>query len=583
MNFFKVMLAVMAGTFITIVILFLISLGIIAGIISASSDADVVVPPKSVLYLKLDEPVTERSPKMPFIMPFDGRSAGLDDILKNIRKAADDPNIKGIYLDAEAIPAGLSTIIEIREALEQFKSSGKFIYAYGNFFTQSSYYLSSVADSLYLNPEGLILFHGLNAELMFLKGTLEKLDVKVQIIRHGKFKAATEPLFLDKMSPENREQITLLLNSLWDQMVEDISESRSLSKESLGQIAGALKLNAPEDAVSMRMADRLLYKDEFLGVLRKTLELDSAAKISMIALSDYINAKDKNRTVSPQKIAVVYATGDVVDGEGDENNTGGERISRAIRKARLDKKVKAIVLRVNSPGGSALASEVILREVELARKEKPVVASFGDVAASGGYYIACAADKIIAGPTTITGSIGVWAAIPNLQGLFNDKLGITFDNVQTNENSDFIPVTKPLPPSQTVYLQNMVDRTYSVFANHVAKFRKMSYEQVDSIGQGRVWSGIDALRLGLVDSLGGIETAIATAASLAKITDYRLMALPVQKDPIDQIIEELTGKSNPEVYMKQLLGEEYHVFKTLKSIKESSGIQARMLTDIKIE
>ena len=575
----------MLGTFITFVILCFLVFAIIFGVIIAySADEEVLISEKSILYLNLDKPIAERTPKMPFFMNPMGSGAvlGLDDILKNIAKAKEDENIVGIYLNTENITAGMGRLKEIRDALIDFRSSGKFLVSYGNYYTQASYYLATAADHLYINPEGGMLFKGLNAELMFLKGTLQKLDVEVQVVRHGKFKAATEPLFLDKMSAENREQITSLISDLWDQVISDISEARNIEPSELNRIADNLLVQTSADAMQYGLVDTILYKDELLARLRQLMEIDSTAKIVTVSLDSYMKVRDKNISTSREKIAVVYAYGDVVDGEGTEDNIGGERISRAVRKAREDKHVKAIVLRVNSGGGSALASEVIWREIELASREKPVVASFGNVAASGGYYIACAASKIMADPATITGSIGVWGVIPNLKGLMNNKLGITFDNAMTNKNADFIPVMKPMTPYQRAIIQKDVDHIYDLFAGRVASGRHMTVEKVDSIGQGRIWSGTEALNLGLIDTLGGLTDAIKLAASLAGLVDYRITALPTLKNPLDQILEQLTGKSTPDVYMKQAMGEDYHYFDYLRKLREMKGVQARMEYELKV-
>ncbi len=585
MNFVKTMLATMLGSFITIVVLSVILFAIVAGIaLAATADNEVSISSKTVLYLNLNKPIVDRAPKMPFM--FDpmgsGDVIGLNDILKNISKAREDENIRGVYLNTENIVTGIATLLEIRNALLDFKESGKFIISYGNYYTQAAYWLATVADQVCLNPQGVIFFKGLNAELMFLKGTLDKLDVDVQIIRYGKFKAATEPLFLKKMSPENRKQITELITSMWGTVTDDISKARDIEPARLNQIADSLLIQTAEDALNYGFADKLIYKDELIDDLKNKLDIDTSGKVRFVSLRKYMDVRDKNRSHAKEKIAVIYASGSVVDGEGTEENIGGERISRAIRKARKNDKVKAIVLRVNSGGGTALASEVIWREIDLAVKEKPVVASFGNVAASGGYYIACAASTIMAESTTITGSIGVWAAIPNLKGLMNNKLGITFDHAKTNNNADFISITKPLTPYQLAVLQQGVNHVYDVLSTRVAEGRDMTVEKVDSLGQGRVWSGTEALKLGLVDTLGGLDAAIGLAASLADLDDYRIAALPVLKDPIEKFFEELFGKSSPDVYMKQALGEDYEYYRYLKEVRELKGVQVRLPFELKI-
>ena len=416
-QFFKFMFASMLGSFLTILILTVILVGIIAIIAVSASDDEVVIDKNTVLVMKLDKSIVDRAPRMP-VFAFTGteKPTGLTDILKNLKKAKADKNITGIYLDLSGVAASMATIEEIREGLLDFKKSGKFIWSYSEGYDQKAYYLATAGDKIYLNPQGIVFFKGLDANVMFLKGTLEKLDIKVQVIRHGKFKAATEPLFLDKMSPENRKQITELLAALWDKMLNGISETRQISKEELNRTADSLKLGKAEEALKYKFIDQIAYKDEFLNDLRKKLGLKEKAKIKSIMMDKYTNVADpEKQSTSKDKIAVIYAQGSIGSGEGDDQSIGSERISKAIRKAREDDKVKAIVFRINSGGGDGLASDVIWREVQLAAKVKPVVASFGDVAASGGYYIACAASKILAEPNTITGSIGVFGLIPNFE------------------------------------------------------------------------------------------------------------------------------------------------------------------------
>lgn len=582
MNFFKIMFASMAGTLLTILIITLIAFGILAGIIAAAVSSTETISQNTVLQLKFDQTIQDRKPSMPIFFDLSGpdKAVGLSDILKSIKRAGNDKNIRGIYLDLDDIPAGITTVSEIRDALKDFKSSGKFIYAYSNVLSQKAFYLATVADKLYINPEGGLLFKGLQTELMFIKGTLEKLDVKVQVVRHGKFKAATEPFFLDKMSPENRQQISEMTNDGWDNMLDGISESRGISKEDLNLLADSLRISSSADAYANRMVDSVIYMDQFLDILRSEMGLAKDARIKTITLEKYMKVpfQDPNLTAK-DKIAVVYAQGNVVDGEGDDSSIGGDRFAKAIRKARQDSKVKAIVLRVNSPGGSSLASEIVLREILLADKEKPVVASFGDVAASGGYYIACGARKIFAEPTTLTGSIGVWAAIPNFQGLLTNKLGITFDQVMTNDNSDFIPVNKPLSKYQEAVLQKEIEHVYETFVGHVSKGRGLTLAKVDSIGQGRIWSGEDAKAIGLVDDLGGLTKAIQAAADLAGIKDYRTTSLPEQRDPVEQIMEDFFN-SRTEQALKKELGDEYRLYEYLKQVRGIRGIQARLPFDV---
>jgi protease-4 len=535
--------------------------------------------------VKLNKEIADRGTKSKVVMGFAGpeKSTGLNDILNNLKKAKDDVNISGIYLDLGDIPAGISTLDEIRDGLIDFKSSGKFIWAYSEGYTQKSYYLATVADKIYLNPQGAIDFKGLASEMVFLKGMLEKLDIKMQIIRHGKFKAATEPLFLDKMSPENRKQITELIGDIWEKMLNGISESRKISKAELNILADSLKIETAQDALKYKFVDQLVYKDELLSLMKKQIRIDEKKKVQLVTLDNYTSVPEGKKTaIGKDKIAVIYASGSIGGGEGDDASIGSERISKAIRKAREDDAVKAIVFRINSGGGSALASDVIWREIDLAKKVKPVVASFGDVAASGGYYIACAATKIIADPTTITGSIGVFGVIPDMSGLFNKKLGITFDWAMTNKNGDYIPTMKPMSKYQTMLVQRDVDHIYDVFTGKVAEGRNLKQAQVDSIGQGRIWSGKAAKSIGLIDDFGGLTKAVEMAAGLAKTKDYRLIALPEQKEWFEELIDQITG-NDPTTKLKTALGPDYRLYEYYKEVREMSGVQARMLMSISIE
>lgn len=577
------MFASMLGTFLLIVILFIISLGIIAGIVAVASSDEVVISKNTILVMKMDKPLADRSPKMPVFGMFGAEKyAGLTEILDNLKKAKTDKNVPGIYLDLSSVQASMATVQEIRDGLLDFKKSGKFIWAFSEGYDQKAYYLASTADKIYLTPQGMVFFMGLSANVMFLKGALEKLDVKVQIIRHGRFKAATEPLFLDKMSPENRKQITELLTDLWDQMITGISESRKISREELNLAADSLKLGRAAEALKYKFIDQVAYKDEFLKDLRSKLGIDEKAKIQSITMDKYTEVNPSEpKSKSKDKIAVIYAQGSISGGEGDDQSIGSDRISKAIRKAREDDKVKAIVFRINSGGGDGLASDIIWREVVLAAKAKPVVASFGDVAASGGYYIACAATKILAEPNTITGSIGVFGVIPNFEGLMKNKLGITFDEAKTNKNSGFIPVQRALTPFEHATIQKEIEDFYDTFITKVAEGRKLTKAQVDSIGQGRVWSGVDAKKIGLVDDFGGLTKAVALAADLAKLKSYRLWSLPEQKDPFEQIFDEIFG-SSPETRIQSIMGDDYKYYKALKEIRGMKGVQARMLYDFEM-
>ena len=575
------MFASMLGTFLTLIITFFLLACIIGAAIMASSKPDTTIPQNAILRLTLNAAIPERSTNNPFAdLGFDGLSSqqvpGLYETLNAIKKAKDDSKIKGILLDLGIVPSGMATVEEIRNALLDFKKSGKFILAYGEIYSQKAYYLATTANKVYMNPEGALDFRGISGQVMFLKGLMEKLDVQIQVIRHGKFKSAVEPFLLDKMSQANKEQTLTYINALWNQMLKGISQARGLSEVQLNKLADNLTGFTPELAVKEKMVDQLIYKDQLLQEIRNKLNIKSDKEINSVNLSRYVLATENDSPGdSKDKIAIIFASGDIVSGNADEGTIGSERISKAIRKARLDKNIKAIVLRVNSPGGSALASDVIWREMVLAKKEKPVVVSMGDVAASGGYYISCAATKVFASPNTITGSIGVFGIIPNFQKTLQNKLGITFDKVSTNKHSDFIPITRPMDAEESTIMQRNIERIYSSFIKHVAEGRKMTTASIDSIGQGRVWSGVDAKRLNLIDEFGGLNNAIEEAAKLAKISKYNIKTLPELKDPFMKLIEQFTGDYKDASIQKEL-GEYYGYFTYLRKLATADRIQARL-------
>ncbi|MFC2100217.1 signal peptide peptidase SppA [Bacteroidota bacterium] len=587
-QFFKFMFASMFGFILTIVIFIFIMVGIIS---SLSTKEEVVVHKKTVLVMDLDVPISDRSPKNPLesfdFEPFAAfKTLGLNDILSTIDKAKNDNRIEGIYMSLDIIPSGFSVIEEIRNALIDFKESGKFIITYSEVLTQKAYYLASVSDEIYLNPEGMLEFIGLKGNAVFIKGTLEKLEIKPQILRgkNNKFKSAVEPLILDKMSESSKTQIEALITSIWDHMASNIADEREIKLEDINTIAENMQIRLANDALKYKFVDFLYYKDQVLDNIKTRLEVEEIDDIKHITINEYKNvsvkaAKKKKR--GKDKIAIVYASGDIVMGKGDEESIGSETISKAIRQARLDDKIKAIVLRVNSPGGSALASEIIWREVDLARKTKKVVVSMGNLAASGGYYISCAADTIVCDPQTITGSIGVFGVVFNMKDFFNNKLGITFDHVKTHEHADFAEMNRPLSEFEAEIIQTFIDDIYNTFLQHVADGRKLDIEYVDSIAMGRVWSGLDAKEIGLVDVIGGIESAEKIAAYMAGIEDYRVVYLPKQKDPIDQIIEGLTGNTKTSV-IKEELGANYTIYEEYKNAIRMQGIQARIPFKIEI-
>ena len=502
---------------------------------------------------------------------------GLNDILSNISKAKNDPNILGIYLEMGYLSSGFATIEEIRNALIDFKESGKFISSYSEVYSQRAYYLASVATTICIYPEGAMELKGLNSSVMFYTDALKKIGVEPQIIRHGKFKSAVEPYMLTQMSDANREQVETYMGSIWEQFLINVAKDRELTSEELNNIVDNFDVKTPADAKRLGLVDELFYRDQIQNHLVELMEEDKFDDLNFISHAKYKRVKNENARdkFKKDKIAVIYAQGQIESGEGKETVIGSERISRAIRKARLDEKVKAIVLRVNSPGGSALASDVIWREMSLAKDAKPVVVSMGDVAASGGYYIACDADKIYASPSTITGSIGVFGILMNLEELYTDKLGLTFDQVKTNKFADLGTTTRPLTEEEYNIIHQGVVEVYETFTSKVAHGRKMTQESVDAIGQGRVWSGTNAMAINLIDAYGGLEQAIKGAAELAEMEDYRLYELPEIKAPLEQLLEELeTGFSTS--IMKYTLGDEYKHYKAINDIKHLKGIQVRM-------
>ena len=578
-SFFKNVLSTIVGVVLSVVVVVLLFIGIISIAISAlNSDKETKVKANSILKITLSKPIVERASNNPFenlsITNMNPETEmEFKTILNNIEKAKTDSRIKGIYLNVSFVNAGLSQTEEIRNKLLDFKKSGKFIISYAEHYSQSGYYLSSVADEIFLNPEGIFELKGLSAQIIFFKDLLEKLDIEAQVIRHGKFKSAIEPFILDKMSKENREQISLLLTTISDNILDSIASQRGLTISRVEELADNLELNTAANCLENNFVDALIYQDNLENKLKS--KLGEKAKLQLISLSKYNNAKvERQGKISRNKIAIIYATGEINSGKGDLKSVGSETTAKAIKEAREDKKVKAIVLRVNSPGGSALASDVIWRETTLAKAEKPLVISMGDLAASGGYYIACAADTIVANPTTITGSIGVFGLIPNLQHFYKNKLGITIDTVNTSKHADFGGMYRRLTSFERAKIQDHVEDIYATFISHVAEGRNMSTAAVDDIGQGRVWTGYDAKRLGLVDVLGGLETAIDIAADLAELLDYRLVSLPKKEDPLETFIKEITGEESK--YIANYLGIDRKFVKSVENLLKGEKIKARM-------
>jgi len=582
-TFFKFVFASMLGVILSFIVMLFLFIGIISVMVSSGSDKNIKVDEGSVLHIDFKDELTDRTNDNPFenfdIISMESKSQiGLNDILDNLKKAASDPHIKGIYLDLSGSLGGMAAVEEFRNGLLEFKKSKKFILAYADYYTQGNYYVASVADEVWVNPEGVVDFRGLSTQIPFLKGTFEKLEIEPQVIRHGKFKSAIEPFILDKMSDENREQTAKFIDSFWNHMIEEVSFSRKIASEDLKSIADSMKVQTADDALKLKMVDKVGFKDEFLEVLRERTERKEDQEIKFISMNKYTKAPDQGpeKEFTRDKIAVIYAAGDIVGGKGSSDQIGSESLSETIRKARKDKNVKAVVLRVNSPGGDALASDVIWREVVLTKKEKPVIVSMGDVAASGGYYISCGADAIIAQPNTITGSIGVFGLMFNIGEMMKNKVGVTFDGYKTGTFADLGNMSRPLNEAERAIMQNSVERVYSTFTGKVAEGRKMSVAMVDSLGQGRVWSGVDALNLGLVDTLGGLEDAIAMAAEKAKLKNYRISELPEKKDPFEQFVKEFSEGAEAR-WMRYRLGEYYGVVKDLNYLTKYQGIQARMM------
>ncbi len=588
-NFFSSFFGAVTGVVVSLIICTIIFVGIIVGslsqIMSSEKDKAYKVKPRSVLTIDFKSGITERKNENPLAnlklsKLGEDPAMGLEEIIRNIKKAKNDAEIRGLYLSFCSIPAGWATAEEIRNALLDFKTSGKFIYAYSEMYDQKAYYVATVADKLFLNPQGGMEFKGLSAQLMFFKKMLDNLNVEVQIFRHGKFKSAIEPFMLDKMSEANRLQTEAFMGSIWMNMIQGVATQRKLNISDLNAIADNLKVGDAQSALELKLVDGLKYEDEVQILLKEKTGTAEKDKQQFVKLADYTrspeNKKEKDATIKKDKIAVIYAVGEIRSGEGEEGSVmGSASIVEAIRDARLDEQVKAIVLRVNSPGGSALASEVIWREVSLAKKAKPFIVSMGDVAASGGYYISCAADKIYAQPNTITGSIGVFGILPNAQKLFSEKFGITMDTVNTNKHADLGSLLRPVTSEEREFIQQSVEDIYKVFTGRVAGGRKMEQAQVDSIGQGRVWSGTDALKIKLVDELGGLDKAIAYAASKANTSVYRIISLPKQKNPLEAFFNNKVEEAQSKV-MKDNLGEQYTYLQHLRSLMNMKGVQARL-------
>ena len=585
MNFFKSLLASCLGVILATIVLFFVGSAIIGGLISSATDKEVSVKPNSVLNLNFKDAIPDKTDNTEtdnFSLK-DGKMYGVTDIVKTIEIAAKDDDIKGIFLDMSSLSMGKATASTLRAALLDFKKNGKFITAYAENYAQNTYYLASAADKVYLHPLGDIDFRGFAAQIPFFKDMLDKLGVKMQVYYVGQFKGATEPYRLQKMSDANRLQTKEFIESLYQTFLVDIAKSRKTTVEQLRSLANEYKIRKAEDALQYKLVDKLGYRDELIGDLKNQLGLEDKEKISSIDLNDYAAAKLKPTDLSiKDKIAVVYAEGEIIDGKGESGKVGGKTYAEIIRDLRTDDKVKAIVLRVNSPGGSGMASENIWRELKLARSQgKPVVVSMADYAASGGYYISCMADTIFAQSNTLTGSIGVFGIIPSVQKTLKDKVGVSFDTVKTGKYAAAFTPFFDISDEEGKIIQEGVNLFYERFLQRVADGRKMSKEQVNEIAQGRVWTGAKATTIGLVDKIGGLNEAIACAANMSGLTKYRTTEYPRTKDKYQKLIEQLTGEDNDKdlisrSLLKQQLGEYFPFVESIKSLKNMKGPQARL-------
>ena len=589
-QFFKFVFATITGLFLFILLGIFILAGIAA---SAGKEKKATVAANSVLKLDLNYAIPEKTNDNPFAgmsifnLKPSKKAIGLTEIRESIAKAKKDDNIKGIYMELGLNDNGLATLEVIRQSLADFRKSGKFVYAYGEVLNQKSYYLATAADKIFINPQGGMELKGFGREIMYYKGMFDKLGIEVQDFHCGAFKSAIEPFIRTDMSEPNRKQLMNIYGDVYNQFLVNIAKERKLDTADLNKIVNNLSAESAQKDKELKLIDDVLYYDQVLDLLKEKVGVDKKKDLESIELAKYASTLEKDLE-SSNKVAVVYAEGEIVDGEGDEGQIGGETFSKLIRKLRKDEKVKAIVLRVNSPGGSALASDVMWRELVLAKKEKPLVVSFGDVAASGGYYIACMGDRIYAQPNTITGSIGVFGLLPNAKKFFNEKLGITFDEVKVTKHGVLGGLTKPLDAEEMAFAQRNVEKTYREFKQRVAEGRSVVKKDVngvaldtayiETIAQGRVWTGNQGIEIGLVDEIGGLDEAIAYAAKKANLKDYRTKAYPEEKSFAEKITESFAdAKANS---IKEQLGDQYEVYKTLEWVKKSKGLQMRMVYDL---
>lgn len=581
MNFLKNILS----TLIALVIFSVASVFITILIFSSLADEPPVeVKENSVLHLKLNKPISEVEFENPLesfeLFASSPSTIGLVQLKEAINHAKDDDKIKGIYLDAPYLSAGMGILHELRSRLVDFKKSGKFIVSYGEFYTEPAYYLASVADKVYLHPEGDLEFNGLAANVTFFTGLFEKLEIEPQIFRVGEFKSAVEPFIRRDLSEENELQLRSILNSMYGNMMDSVSKSRLVAVQKLSEISDQMMVRSPLEAQELKLVDSLYYLDQVMSSIRSKSGSSSEEDIPFIKYTEY-NKSFSTYKKSDNEVAVIVASGEIVTGEGDLNTIGSDKFAKEIRKARESDKIKAIVVRINSPGGNFIASDVMWREIKLAAEKKPVVASMSDLAASGGYYMAMACDTIVASPTTITGSIGIFGMIFNAKGFLNNKLGITHDEVATGKYSNFITMTRPLNEQEKSIIQNDVEKGYETFVTKAANGRGMTVDAIKAVASGRVWTGAQAIEIGLVDKLGDLEDAIAIAVEKAGISDYKIKYYPKQRSFFEELMSEFEGGSSTEA-IKSELGEYYIYLEQLKKAQQMNGLQARWPFEIEI-
>ena len=590
-DFLKFTLATVTGIILSSIVLFIISMVTLFGIMSAS-DTETIVKKNSVMMLDLNGTLVERTQEDPLGILSqwfgdESNTYGLDDILSSIQKAKENENIKGIYLQASSLGASYASLQEIRNALLDFKESGKFIIAYADSYTQGLYYLSSVADKVLLNPKGMIEWRGIASTPLFYKDLLQKIGIEMQVFKVGTYKSAVEPFIATEMSPANREQVTAFITSIWGQVTEGVSASRNIPIDSLNVYADRMLMFYPsEESIQCGLADTLIYRNDVRNYLKKLVEIDEDDNLPLVGLSDMMNVK-KNvpKDKSGNVVAIYYASGEITDYPGSatsEDGIVGSKVIRDLRKLKDDNDVKAVVLRVNSPGGSAFASEQIWHAVKELKAKKPVIVSIGDYAASGGYYISCVADTIVAEPTTLTGSIGIFGIIPNAKGL-TDKIGLSYDVVKTNKYADFGNIMRPFNEDEKSLLQMMIAEGYDTFISRCAEGRHMPKEAIEKIAEGRVWTGETAKKLGLVDELGGIDKALDIAVAKAGIEGYTVVSYPAKQDFFSSLLDTKPTNYVESQLLKSKLGEFYQQFGLLKNLQEQSMIQARIPFELNVK